>query len=197
MDTVKRTRGGTQPNALSRDDVIKAGLQVVEQSGIDALSVSSVARQLGVSSPAVYHYLESKDDLVKRVCERVARNIELPLTGDVDWDDRIVAIILAMNSAFAHYPGVAAKVLPYRGPSRAVDRLSKVIRACILEGGFDEAEAEDVHATLHFLVGGWLLGQRPTVRTERMTPELLERSIRWTLAGARIDAGNRRKRNQS
>lgn len=193
MDTVKRTRGGTQPVTLSRDDVLEAGLRVVERSGIEALSVSAVARELGVSSPAVYHYLDGKDDLVTRVCERVARSIELPDEDDARWDDRIVAVILAMNAAFARYPGVAAKVLPFRRPSRAVDRLAKVVRAAIIEGGFDEAAAEDVHASLHFLVGGWLLGQRPTLRAGQMTPELLERSIRWTLAGARSEQVARRR----
>ena len=186
MEAVKRRRGGTQPVALTRDDIVEAGLKVVADSGIEALGVSAVARELGVSSPAVYHYLDGKDDLVKRVCERVAREVALPPDDGAPWDDRIVAIILAMNATFAQYPGVAARVLPFRQPSRAVDRISGVVRACIVEGGFDDSTAEDVHAALHFLVGGWLLGQRPTLRADRMTPELLERSVRWTLAGARI-----------
>jgi AcrR family transcriptional regulator len=184
MTAVKRQRGGTQPIALTRDDVIAAGVDVVGKAGIDALSVSAVARRLGVSSPAVYHYLAGKDDLVKRVCERVAGEIVLPSDDGSPWDEQIVAIILSMNSTFARYPGVAARVLPFRRPSRAVDRLSLAVRACIVEGGFDDATAEDLHAALHFLVGGWLLGQRPTLRANRMTPALLERSIRWTLAGA-------------
>ncbi len=126
---------------------------------------------------------------------RVARNIALPADlgapSAATWEDRIVTVILATNAAFVRYPGVAAKVLPFRRPSRAVDRLSQAVRAAILDGGFDEQSAEDVHATLHLLVGGWLLGQRATVPADRMTPELLERSVRWTLAGAQTELAAR------
>ena len=188
MTDVKRKRGGTQPNALSRDDILDAGLLVVGADGLEALSVTSVARVLGVSSPAVYHYVGGKDDLVNLVCERVARGVELPRDNADTWDDRIVAIILSMNATFARYPGVAARVLPFRRPSRAVDRLCEVVRECIVEGGFDEVTADDLLATIHFLVGGWLLGQRPNLPARNMTPALLERAVRWALSGARKDA---------
>jgi TetR/AcrR family transcriptional regulator, tetracycline repressor protein len=185
MIQVKRTRGGTQPEGLSRDDVLQAGLGVVADDGLDALSITSVARVLGVSGPAVYHYVESKDDLVDRVCERVARSVSLP-AAEGAWDDRIVAIILAMHTTFAAYPGVAARVLPFRRPSRAADQLAAAVRECLIEGGFADDTADDLLATLHFLVGGWLLGQRPNLAPSAMTPHLLERAVRWTLAGAQL-----------
>ncbi len=180
----QRNRGGTQPDALSRDDVITAALAEVAEHGLDALSVSAVAVRLGVSVPAVYHYVAGKDDLVSRVCERVARSVELPASTGLRWDDRIVGVVMAMDAAFARYPGVAARVLPFRQPSNAVNRLSGAVIDCLADGGFDAQTATDLLATLHFIVGGWLLGQRPNLPPGEMTAALLERSIRWTLAGA-------------
>ena len=184
----KRSRGGTQPVALSRDDVVAAALAEVAEHGLDALSVSAVAARLGVTVPAVYHYVTGKNDLVNRVCERVAHSVELPVDETADtrlsWDDRIVAIVMAMDATFARYPGVAARVLPFRQPSNAVNRLSGAVLDCLADGGFDSPTATDVLATLHFIVGGWLLGQRPNLPSGEMIPALLERSIRWTLAGA-------------
>jgi AcrR family transcriptional regulator len=171
---------------LSRDDVLDAALTVVAADGLDSLSISAVARVLGVSSPAVYHYLGGKEDLLDRVCERVARSIELPDDAGGACDDRVVAIVLSMHAVFARYPGVSARVLPFRRPSRAADRLSGAVRSCLLEGGFDEATADDLLASLHFLVGGWLLGQRPHLPAGQMTPALLERAVRWTMLGARV-----------
>jgi TetR/AcrR family tetracycline transcriptional repressor len=188
MVEVKRTRGGTQPNALSRDDVLDAGLAIVSSDGLGALSVSAVARVLGVSSPAVYHYLRGKDDLVDKVCERVAREVVVGEATGERWDDRVVAIILSMNATFARYPGVAAHVLPFRRPSRAVERMSGVVRQCIIDGGFDDDTADDLLAALHFIVGGWLLGQRPNLPVGTTSPAMLERVVRWTLAGAVAEA---------
>jgi len=184
MALVKRSRGGVQPVALTRSDVIEEGLRIVQREGLDALTITTVARDLGVSSPAVYYYVSGKDDLIDRVCELAAGQISLPPDEGAEWDDRIVAIILEMNDTFARYPGVAARVLPFQRPSRAVDRVADEVRHCIEHGGFTGRDADDLHAALHFLVGGWLLGKRPTVSEGAMTPALLERSVRWLLAGA-------------
>jgi len=184
MAASKRTRGGTQPDPLSPDDVLDAALALVAAEGLDALSVSSVARALGVSTPAVYHYLGGKEDLVNRVCERVAREVEIPPGDEGAWDDRIVAVVVSMHTTFARYPGVAVRVLPLRRPSPAASRLDQIVRDCLVEGGFADATADDLLATLHFLVRGWLLGQRPGLPAGTMTPALLERAVRWTLRGA-------------
>lgn len=184
MGTVKRRRGGTQPEALSRVDVIAAAMAVVAADGLGALSVAAVARVLGVSSPAVYHYVRDKGDLVRRVCEQVARSVELPASDDRRWDDRIVDIVLAMDDAFARYPGVAAQVLSNRRPTPAVHRLDRAVLECLAEGGFDTDDAADLLAAMHFIVGGWLLGQRPTLRPDTMTVRVLERTVRCTLMGA-------------
>ena len=184
MTLVKRTRGGVQPISITREDVLDEGLRIVEAEGLDALNVAAVARGLGLSSPAVYHYVNSKDDLVRRVCERVAEKVELPERAEGSWQDEIVDIVLAMDAVFTRYPGVVVRILPYRSPSRAADGLATRVHAAIERGGFDGQDADDLHAALHFLVGGYLLGQRPNLPQGQMTPKLLERSVRWLLAGA-------------
>ena len=55
---------------------------------------------------------------------------------------------------------------------------------CIIEGGFDSDTAEAILATMDFLVGGWLLGSRPGISDQTMTPGLLEQAARWSLIGA-------------
>jgi AcrR family transcriptional regulator len=183
MTVVKRTRGGVQPVSITQEDLLDEGLRIVEAKGLDALNVAAVARGLGISSPAVYHYVRSREELIRRVCERVAEKVELPEPGG-PWQDEIVAIILEMDAVFARYPGVVVRVLPYRSPSRAADGLAARVHAAIERGGLAGQEADDLHAALHFLVGGFLLGQRPNLPEGRLTPALLERSVRWLLAGA-------------
>lgn len=180
----QRQRGGTQPQALSLAVVIDHALKVVELFGLSELTTTHVGRRLGVSTPAVYHYVSGNDELVAHVCERVASQVTAPLPSEGHWDDRIVAIVLSIHEVFARYPGVAAKVLPFRRHSSAVERIDNAVMTCIIEGGFDSDTAEAILATMHFLVGGWLLGSRPGISDQTMTPELLEQAVRWTLIGA-------------
>ncbi len=45
--------------SLSRQDVIAAAIDCVDQEGVSALGVSRVARSLGIKPPAIYKHLES------------------------------------------------------------------------------------------------------------------------------------------
>lgn len=180
---VRRSRGGTQPLPLSRDDLLDAALPLVARDGLDALTVRAVADALGITSPAVYHYFDGRDDLLDRLCERVAREIDLDVTTALVWDDAIVALILEMHRVFAGYPGVGARVLSRQRRSRAADMVSQTVLDVVLSEGYTSADALDLLADLHFLFGGWLMGTRPLRPGEALPTELLERTVRWSLTG--------------
>jgi TetR/AcrR family transcriptional regulator, tetracycline repressor protein len=190
---VKRTRGGTQPLPLSRDGVLRAALPVLERDGVDGLTVRAVADELGISSPAVYHYFSGRDELIARLCEQVAAEVDVTIEPGIAWDDAIVQLLTNMDRTFARYPGVAQRVLTGRKPSPAADRLTSTVHELLVDGSFSPAEADRVLVALQHLFGGWLLG-RPTGRNHsRPQPDALERSIRWLLAGAAATAGRQRE----
>jgi AcrR family transcriptional regulator len=173
----QRSRGGTQPLPLTRDDILGAALPLLARHGVDGLTVRSVADALGISSPAVYHYFSGRDALIDRLCERVAAEVDTHVDPSMRWDDAVVQVLLNMDRTFARYPGVVSRVLPTRRHSPAAQQISATVRSLIVDGGFEPDDADDVLAALQFLFGGWLLGERST------NPELLERSIRWLLDG--------------
>ena len=179
----RRTRGGTQPLPLTRDDILDAALPLVADHGLDALTVKAVADALGISSPALYHYVTGRDDLRDRLCERVAREIDVDVPASLTWRDSIVEVLLRMHRTFEHYPGVGARVLSTQRRSRAADRVSQKVLDVLLTEGVTSADAMDLLATLHFLFGGWLLGTRPLRPGETLDPALLERSVHWALDG--------------
>jgi AcrR family transcriptional regulator len=129
-----------------------------------------------------YHYVDGRDDLLDRLCERVAaevnRNVACTLVPDMPWDDAVVAVLLEMNRTFGRYPGVAARVLPVHRPSRAEAESTATVRGLLLKGGLEPALSAAVLSALQCLFAGWLLRQQAAGAHE------LERSIRWLLKGA-------------
>lgn len=182
-EPIKRTRGGTQPLPLTRSDILDAAMPLLAEHGVDGLTVKSVADALGISSPAIYHYVSNRDELLDRLCERVAAevnsNVARELDDGVAWDDGVVGVLLEMDRTFARYPGVAARVLPTHRKSRAEAESTETVRRFLVRGGFDEPAADALLVALQHLFGGWLLDTRPA------DPSTLERSIRWLLQGAR------------
>jgi TetR/AcrR family tetracycline transcriptional repressor len=180
----KRTRGGTQPLPLSRDDIVRAALPVLERVGIDGLTVRSVADELGISSPAMYHYFPGREALIDRLCEQVTAQIDVRVAPDTPWDDAIVQVLSNLDRSFARYHGVAARVLPSHKPSPAADHISSTVYALIRKGGFQPDDAEQVLLALQYLLGGRMLGKPARWGAKRAPTDSLERSIRWLLTGA-------------
>lgn len=48
---------------LTREEVLAAALAVVRERGADALGTASVARELGIRPPSLYHHFEGNDAL--------------------------------------------------------------------------------------------------------------------------------------
>jgi AcrR family transcriptional regulator len=168
---------------LTRDEIIDAALPLLVRDGVEGLTVRSVADAIGISGPAVYHYFAGRDDLLDRLCERVAAEVDLAIAPGTRWDDAIVGVVLNMDRTFARYPGVATRVLPARRHSPAAMTISQTVHRLLLDGGLTLDRAADALAALHFLFGGWLLGRRPMLHERTTDPSLLERSIRSLLRG--------------
>jgi TetR/AcrR family transcriptional regulator, tetracycline repressor protein len=184
----RRRRGGIQPLPLSRDDILAAALPLLERDGVDALTVRSVAEELGISSPAIYHYFLNRDDLVDRLCERVAATVDLTVDPATPWDDAVVAVIADMGHTFAQYPGVGSRVLTTSRPSPAAERMDATVLRLLSAGGFSPEKADDLLSALRLLFAGWLLGTARTVASRAPAPGLLKGSVRWLLRGSMTEA---------
>jgi AcrR family transcriptional regulator len=55
---------------VNRDDIIEQALTIIEADGHDGLTMRGLARALGVSAPALYEYIESRDDLLRALAQR-------------------------------------------------------------------------------------------------------------------------------
>src|SRR5205823_9740391 len=76
-----QAEGRTTPRVrLSRDLVLRAAIQIADQSGIEALTMRNLAQQLGVEAMTVYYYVAKKDDIVNGILELVVGEIEVPST---------------------------------------------------------------------------------------------------------------------
>ena len=71
---------------MSRERVLRAAVEFADRSGIDALSMRKLARELGVEAMTLYYYVANKNDLLEGMTDLVASEIELP-PADLDWQE--------------------------------------------------------------------------------------------------------------
>ena len=56
---------------LSREGVIEKALALLDEAGLDGLTVRALARSLGVENPALYWHFQGKQELLNRMAERI------------------------------------------------------------------------------------------------------------------------------
>jgi len=71
---------------LDADEIITAAVEIFRESGLDAVSMRSVATRLGVSPVPLYSRIGNKDALVEAIAARLFANLSPPRADDERWD---------------------------------------------------------------------------------------------------------------
>ena len=66
---------------LTRDDVLAEAIDLIDQQGLDALTMRNLADRLGVVPMALYRHVSNKDDLMEGVLDRAVAGVDLPDPG--------------------------------------------------------------------------------------------------------------------
>ncbi|MBM2621955.1 TetR/AcrR family transcriptional regulator C-terminal domain-containing protein [Actinoplanes sp. LDG1-06] len=94
---------------VTRDGVVAAALAVLDEHGIEAVTVRAVAAQLGVRAPALYYHVRSKQDLLDEMGTEINRRVVRALTGrpaSGSWHDDLIAYARALRAEYlAHRDG--------------------------------------------------------------------------------------------
>src|ERR1700722_6454499 len=137
---VRRQAG--RPAITSRAEVLEAALRIVDEHGLERLTMRRLGAQLGVDPMTVYHHVPDKAALFDGLIERVLAEIRIPdATGD--WKHDLRAIVVQARTTLLAHPHTVI-LLGTRPPiSEPAFALVEAITAILLGGGFSEQQAAD------------------------------------------------------
>ena len=120
---------------LDRDRIVEAALGLMDEHGVDWLTMRRLADALGVSAPTLYWHLPDKDALHDACVERALGEIEIPDADLDDWRAGIGTFMHSMRSQLGRHP--SATQLMTRSHPEAVSRIASgaivLMRAAGLE----------------------------------------------------------------
>ena len=95
--------------ALSRRQIVEVALQIADEEGLDAVSIRRLARELRSGAMSIYHYFQSRDELLDLMSDQVAAEMLVHrLPGD--WRDALRAIAHHSRDAFLRHPWLLKKL---------------------------------------------------------------------------------------
>jgi AcrR family transcriptional regulator len=191
---VARTMG--RPRSLTRERVLDAALGLLAARGLDALSIRNLAVELGVTPGTVYAYVDSKDDLLAAMADRLIEGIDVS-DGEPEptWDDELRRLLSAYYGLLVRYPALLNPALAITRAVPSAARLAERILLLIGRAGFDEGTA-DQRATMltSFVLGSALntvwrrtLDRTPGLDWNAYAAQQTPRLRRALLAGKNVD----------
>lgn len=170
-------------NTLSRDRIVDAALALLDAEGLDAITMPSLARRLGVGTMSLYRHVEDKDDLINAVAERVLGTVEVPDGDPDDWQGRVVGYLRSLRQAAVAHPALS-RILAERGLTVGpVFEQLEAVHAVLRAAGFSDLGAVRTFYALLTYVFGFVVWELP--RVHQQPPEAY--AAAWNDALDRLD----------
>ena len=149
------------PSKTSVDAIVDAGRRILEADGLDSLTLQSVAHDVGVRAPSLYKRIDNRGDLVRRIGNAVARDLDATLQGSAgsgDPREDLRAMARAVRRFAREHPrGYALLFAPLPEDWRVDSTLNAQISAMILRStGAITGPDDAMHAAR--TVVAWLNG---------------------------------------
>jgi TetR/AcrR family transcriptional regulator, tetracycline repressor protein len=143
---------------ISRRQVLTTALQIVDDRGLEGLTMRRLGAQLGVDPMAVYHHVADKAALFDGIVEEVMSQLEIPpATGD--WSADLRAIANAARKTLLTHPNAIALLGTRPSITEPAFALMEAIASLLLNAGFNETLATDGFDCAARLVIGHALAQ--------------------------------------
>lgn len=144
---------------VSLDRIVEAAMEIIDTQGIDALSMRTIAQQLGSGTATLYRHFNGRADIISLVVDRIIADVVIEFT-DAELGDRqssLAAMARSMYRFLSRYKGIATlltETMP-NGPNSMV--LRERLISFLLKNGFKPEIAARAFATIFTFVLGFAI----------------------------------------
>jgi AcrR family transcriptional regulator len=159
---------------LSRDRILDSALALVDEHGLESLTMRKLGQELGFEAMSLYNHVANKDDLIDGILDLVLAEGEPP-SAVGEWDAAVRRSAVSVHDALRRHPWACPLLmLPGRiRPARL--QYMDALLGCLRQAGFS---AETTFTAYHVLDGhilGFSLWQASHTYSDLDVAEMTER----------------------
>lgn len=142
---------------LDRERILRAGIELADRDGIDALTMRRLAQALGVEAMTLYYHVANKDALLDGMIDLVEAEIAIPSEPPGrDWKAALRATAMSAYAVFLRHPWAAPMIsTTTAGPARK--RYMDALLGGFRSGGFSAVMTHHAYHALESHIVGFTL----------------------------------------
>jgi AcrR family transcriptional regulator len=141
---------------LSRERVLQTAMDRADQGGLEALTMRTLADELGVAPMALYRHVANKDDLIDAMVDVVFGEIGLP-SGGADWKTAMRQRAVSLRDVLARHRWAIGLMESRRSPGPANLRHHDAVIGKLRSAGFSVDMAAHAYSLLDSYIYGFAL----------------------------------------
>ena len=157
-------------NTPRQEEIIAAALELLNDSGLSALSLREIAKRLNIRAPALYWYFKNKEDLVDYMAEAILRNefSDLqPRPDDEAWQVWLrLQMIRLRRAMLAYTDGGRVVAGAHMYPATTLSVLFEQTLASLLSSGLDLETAYHITMTATRYTFGYVIEEQASPTME-------------------------------
>ncbi|MFJ7626711.1 TetR/AcrR family transcriptional regulator [Streptomyces sp. NPDC097595] len=158
----RRTPG--RPPRISREAIIGTARRIVEEEGVNRLTMRRLATEVGSTPMALYHHVRDKEELLVLLLDdyavRALHRPELP----ADPRERVVVAAAAIHEALAACPWIVEVLTADDLMSKSALWFVEQIVGGLVEGGLSLDEAVHGYRAIWYYTAGEIVVRRTAAR---------------------------------
>jgi TetR/AcrR family tetracycline transcriptional repressor len=176
---------------LTRDKIVGAALAIMDEEGLDAVTMRRVGRELGVEAMSLYNYVHDKDALLDGVCELVMGGFSFPPPAE-DWTVEAQALARSFRQVLRTHPNVITLFSEHKGRMLSFEAFRPIDAAlsCLRRAGLSDHETAQAYRMFGGFIFGFVLmevGQQfgkdlPVGMTPELVAQMLPEELATTAA---------------
>jgi len=144
---------------LEQDKIVQEALTLIEEQGLEALTMRALGRRLSVEGMTLYTYFPNKAALLDAVANEVVSALDVTWDRSLPWQERVRRGVSAFAALQAEHPRAFPLVYRRTHPSENVTRLTEELFDALRTAGFQPREAALAYQSAVTLIDAALLNR--------------------------------------
>jgi TetR/AcrR family tetracycline transcriptional repressor len=148
--SARRTPWGT----ISREDIVRAAVKIVEAGGYQEMTIRGLAAELGVAPMSLYRHIRDKGDLLDEVVGRLLASAWRPSAAEDDWYAWLIEAAAKLREFLVRQPAALHVYLshPVVSPA-AIERMNAMLDVLRRTGAGEETTRRAYGALHTYTIG--------------------------------------------
>ncbi|MEV8504220.1 TetR/AcrR family transcriptional regulator [Actinoplanes sp. NPDC051475] len=121
--------------ALGQAQIVDAGLRIVTEEGVEAVSMRRIAAVFHTGASSLYAHVANKEELLQLMFDRICGDIDVPAPEPGRWRDQIRQLARSSHAVMGRYNDIARAALATVPTGPNALRVSEGMLAILLAGG--------------------------------------------------------------